>query len=290
MSLTSHLKDKNSPVLQFFEQHFHLADFIKNENNKLKSLSTILPENQTDYPWSHTGHITEYLLAIHMNLPFELLFPMRYLEHYNLEKYKQIKGYNINKKHLSGEHFEGIVSKTLYHLSCFESDLRSKPNPNYNAYIKYQLPSNCVNDLKRLYQESISTIPLFNNNDNDFIYNPTFNENLTKLIGGADADLIFEDQKNGGCLLDLKTTKNARIEKSMLYQLFGYIALDNENEFKFSKMGLYLTRQKEVVIYDLNQLLKDYSDLSSSQDLRIKFATHLFSSRFPNMLTMKSKI
>ena len=150
MSLTSHLKDKKSPVLQFFEQHFHLEEFIKNENNKLKSLSTILPETEKDYPWSHIGHITEYLLAIHMNLPFELLFPMRYLEHYNIEKYKQIKGYNINKKHLTTEHFEGIVSKTLYHLSCFESDLRSKPNPDYNSYIKYQLPGNCVKDLKRL--------------------------------------------------------------------------------------------------------------------------------------------
>lgn len=290
MSLTSHLKTKSSQVTQFFESNFNLDEFIKNENNKLKNLDTIIPKADKNYPWSHIGHITEYLLAIHMNLPFELLFPMRYLEQFNQDKYNQIKAYNINKKHLNSEHFDGIVSKTLYHLSCFETDLRSKPNPNYNEYIKYQLPQNCIDDLKRLYVESISTIPLFNNNDNDFIYNPSFNQPLTKLIGGADADLIYEDSKNGGCLLDLKTTKNPKIDKTMLFQLLGYIALDSDNEFKISKMGLYLTRQKEVVIYDLKELIKEYSNFSSVYDFRSKFATTLFNLHYPNMMNMKSKI
>lgn len=290
MSLTSHLKSKDSPVSQFFDNHFHIDEFLKIENSKLKNLETILPSNETKYPWSNIGHITEYLLAINMNLPFELLFPMRYLEHFYNEKYQKIKNYGINKKHLDTEHFDGIVSKTLYHLSCFEADLRSKPNPNYNDYIKYQLPQHCIADLKRLYKESISQIPLFNNNDNDFIYNPTFNESLTKLIGGADADLVYEHPKLGGCLLDLKTTKNPKIEKTMIYQLLGYIALDSVNSFNFNQMGLYLTRQKEVVIYDLNTFLKEYSDIENVSSLRIKFATTLFNLQYPNMTTMKPKV
>ena len=117
MSLTSHLKNKNSPIKQFFEENFNRIDlFLTKENAQLKKISTILPGNEQNYPWSKIGHITEYLLAIHMGLPLENLFPMTYLKQLNNKEYEEIKSKNINKRHLEGKEFDDIVSKTLYHL------------------------------------------------------------------------------------------------------------------------------------------------------------------------------
>lgn len=49
--------------------------------------------------------------------------------------------------------------------------------------------------------------------------NPTFNT-ASPLVGGADADVILDSQ-----LIDIKTTKDIKLDKHYLYQLVGYYLL-----------------------------------------------------------------
>jgi hypothetical protein len=51
------------------------------------------------------------------------------------------------------------------------------------------------------------------------ILNPTFND-ASMLVGGADADIILDST-----IIDIKTTKDLRLERRDLYQLLGYYLL-----------------------------------------------------------------
>lgn len=78
------------------------------------------------------------------------------------------------------------------------------------------------------------------------ILNPTFSV-ASSLVGGADADLILDD-----CLVDIKTTKEPRLDIRDFYQLIGYWLLIGlggidgaEHKFKqhdISSLGIYFSR------------------------------------------------
>jgi len=57
-------------------------------------------------------------------------------------------------------------------------------------------------------------------------------------VGGADADMIL-----GGHLIELKVTKNPRMESTWLYQLLGYFLLDYCDEYNITDLGIYMARQ-----------------------------------------------
>ncbi len=76
--------------------------------------------------------------------------------------------------------------------------------------------------------------------------NPTFGWG-SELVGGADADLII-----GDTLIDIKTTKNLRLKRSLLRQLIGYYILSEiariENpEFpRVDSIGAYFPRYAQL--------------------------------------------
>ena len=80
------------------------------------------------------------------------------------------------------------------------------------------------------------------------VLNPTFSGG--SYVGGADADLILDN-----CLLDIKCSINARIDKLQLYQVLGYVLLDFHDEYAIKRVGFYMARQCQVFIWDLDDLI-----------------------------------
>jgi hypothetical protein len=96
-----------------------------------------------------------------------------------------------------------------------------------------------------------------------FVLNPTFVG--SHEVGGADADLIV-----GGCLLDIKTTVNPRLEPWWLYQLLGYALLDYGDRHGIREVGLYYARQSTEVRWGLDELIGELSGGESPGVLELR--------------------
>ena len=90
------------------------------------------------------------------------------------------------------------------------------------------------------------------------ILNPTFGEG-SKLVGGADADLVVDDM-----LIDVKTVKKLTFSRKYLDQLIGYYALYKiggidgmpiQNEI--NKLGVYFSRYGYLYWYDLDDIIDE---------------------------------
>ncbi len=129
-----------------------------------------------------------------------------------------------------------------------------------------------VNDLQKL----INTIDPKNFHVEKYCYiNPTFGDG-SFLVGGADADLIID-----GTLIDLKVTKNLKLDRSHLNQILGYYILSliggvNEDELTrlIQKVGIYFARHgqlwksplsafgNEQTLEDFKEWFTNYADKS----------------------------
>lgn len=80
------------------------------------------------------------------------------------------------------------------------------------------------------------------------ILNPTFDG--SRDVGGADADLMVD-----GCLIDIKTSINARIEGRWLHQLLGYTLLDYSDRYHIREVAIYMARQCLMIRWPLDSLV-----------------------------------
>jgi hypothetical protein len=96
-----------------------------------------------------------------------------------------------------------------------------------------------LNDLRLLLQNC--NLELFSPKDK-IILNPTFGKG-SKLVGGADADLIIDNT-----LIDIKTTKEQKLTRPFFNQLIGYYLIyliggvDNHENTKIENVGIYFSR------------------------------------------------
>lgn len=88
--------------------------------------------------------------------------------------------------------------------------------------------------------------------------NPTFG-NASQLVGGADADLIIDDT-----LIDIKTTKNLRLDKGIFHQLVGYYILfkiggiDNSpSKPRIERLGIYYSRHGELYTIPVRAVIEE---------------------------------
>lgn len=75
------------------------------------------------------------------------------------------------------------------------------------------------------------------------LLNPTFGE-ASKLVGGADADLVIDDM-----MVDIKTTKNPNLVEDYFHQLIGYYTLYKiggidgmPQKHEINRLGIYSSR------------------------------------------------
>ena len=80
--------------------------------------------------------------------------------------------------------------------------------------------------------------------------NPTFSG--SRDVGGADADLVAN-----GCLIEIKTTIERRLDRRWAYQLLGYALLDYGDDHHITEVGFYLSRVPALVKWDLEALLTE---------------------------------
>ncbi len=282
MSLTSELNNSESPISQYFSKSFDFNSFLTNTNLELHGFYTLEPSNKIHYPWSDVGHITEYLMLIHIGLSIEELFPMQfakteYSQYYQktLLKYQDTKVFLISK-----EKFSELITD-LYKLSKIEGHFRSGKAVTAQQLNNLNATKIMLQDITNLYFKSLAVNPTINDQKNFFCYNPTFD--LSGAVGGADADLYLI-KPNGNFLIDLKTTIKPIITKDMLHQLLGYVFLDESNSHQFKEIGIYLTRQNLISCWNLEELISNYSSFKSVEEAKQKFCETVkidfFSKRF----------
>lgn len=268
MSLTSHLSNENSIVFQYFKNNFNLSSFLNEENKSLMGAYTIKPKSFNDYPWADMGHMVEYLLILHMGLPVEYLFPMRFAK----DEYPQIY-YEMKRKYdnffskLDKIDFKQL-STDLYKLSKIEGVFRNGAYQSLNYISNLNATESMRDDLKTIYDLSLSQNEVFNDSKVRFNYNPSFD--LSGIVGGADADLYML-RKEGNYLIDLKTTLKPVVKDEMIYQLLGYVFLDKSNKHKINKIGLYLPRQNLISEWLIEELIVKNSVFKSTEDAQNSF-------------------
>lgn len=78
------------------------------------------------------------------------------------------------------------------------------------------------------------------------VINPMFTEKGV----GYNGDLIVD-----GCLVDVKTTVQPKLSREWIYQLLHYVLLDNEDRYSIREVGIYFTRQQELLRWPISDLL-----------------------------------
>jgi hypothetical protein len=88
------------------------------------------------------------------------------------------------------------------------------------------------------------------------VLNPTFGAG-TRLVGGADADLILDDT-----ILEIKTTKTLELRQATYNQLIGYYILSVIGgvdgigyQFVARKLGIYFSRFGEIHTFDIKDVV-----------------------------------
>lgn len=266
MSLTKHLSTDNSPVAQYFKTYFNFKPFLEEENSGLVGAYTIRPKSFDNYPWADMGHIVEYLLVLHLGISIEQLLPMRFAKDNYSSIFSEMKNKygNFNTKSI---HFKQLTDD-LYKLSKVEAVYRNGVYTSLSSIQNLTSTYFMQEDLKTIYELSLSQIELFNNKNVKLKYNPTFD--LSSSVGGADADLYII-RPGGNYLLDLKTTVKPVVKEDMMCQLLGYVFLDKTNQHKFKDVGLYLPRQNLISEWNIEDLIKNYSTFKSMEEAKVNF-------------------
>ena len=154
---------------------------------------------------------------------------------------------------------EALLNRYCVGLALFEQCFRAFAQPSWSLFngdvsswadLLQIAPAHWIDDLcamSELFYDQME-----GRFTEDAVLNPTFDG--SRYVGGADADMILDS-----CLVDLKTTINAKIKGIELYQLLGYSLLDFSNRYGIEQVGFYLPRQGRFLTWQLEDLIKRLS-------------------------------
>lgn len=291
MSLTSHLKDPQSPIAQFMKLRLsNTRPITTRVNSELRSATTLLPSNfGPGYPWALVGMAVDYRLRYYFAATpsqqfvayqgaydlaaqlfanpttFEQLGEARsshasfYEDVESLDAFFEDLNQFVATIQIAGKRIAATDDEHLARyciaLSLFETFFRSgqihelllAPAVCANAdELLARVETTWARDVcqigQRFYEEHASLLT------GPYILNPTFVGSVD--VGGADADFVVD-----GCLIDIKTTKNPKIEPSWLYQIVGYLLLDYDDTFAIRSVGIYMARQGKLFKWSADDLL-----------------------------------
>jgi hypothetical protein len=110
-----------------------------------------------------------------------------------------------------------------------------------------------IEDLRQLH-ESIPEGDL--RADDICLLNPTFGK-ASRLVGGADADLLLDDT-----LIEVKTLREASLSRDTFNQLLGYYTLhviggigDLDEKPTIRRVGVYFSRHAHLFAIDLDEIV-----------------------------------
>ena len=266
MSLTSFLKQPD--VIKNFRQHF--------EPPKIRLTKTLLAPPLTNH-YSLVGTAFDYLLRFYI----ERLNKNAICGHWVAEQSLRILeeeeewGYDIaNKKQITPDD-SPVVARALsvfkqaqiahrHYLSTseltdqlLESAIHlAQLDPIYRAgFIDENLGKAHKEDVKDLRNLIALVKPKLFLSNSLCLLNPDFGK-ASKLVGGADADLLMDD-----ALIDIKTVKDCVLKPDYYYQLLGYFILhqlsaiaDLKPKPKINKIGVYFSRHGHLELFDLQDI------------------------------------
>lgn len=302
MSLTSHLKDHQSPLARFMKEHFSNTRGITTPiNSQLRSATTLLPSVWgSGYPWALIGMAVDYRLRYY----FAATPSQQFVAHQGAYLLAMMSGASNSgqSRALQAPHtpfyedfellqafFEGLdqfvattqtsgkllsvsddehLARYCIALSLFEVYFRSGRVDEL-----FSTPIACMNEEellarvettwardvcqigRRFYEQHAPLLM------KPCVLNPTFMGSGD--VGGADADFVVD-----GCLIDIKTTKNPKIESNWLYQIVGYLLLDYKDTLAMRSVGIYMARQGKLFRWSVDELLA-----TLAQDSTVTLAT-----------------
>ena len=292
MSLTKHLNDKTSPVRQFLDQRFpNTRNITRVTNGRLKELMTFRQYDQVPYGTIGTAldyriryffaitpsrDLVAYLGAIIVSVGFEEDGSFSSESQQTIDSTRSMSSMAVQRFFHSldkalenllppGRFLDSYEEEELLRycivLALFEQCARATPSNKSPLFTAGEDPT--VEQLLGLAQEhwvddlyALTTLFIKKFEGKKFrqtMLNPVFRGG--RDVDGADADLILD-----GCLIDIKTTIHPKITKLYLYQLFGYALLDYDDTHKIRSLGLYMSRQNELLEWTVLELLNQVMD------------------------------
>ncbi len=243
MSLTSYLSDKNHPELKTkFKTEFPFPGF----NFKDTIIAAPMTSN-----YGIIGTAFDYLLRFYLQFhnKNKCIVNDVWVAEYGYEGIKHAwKGDKTNLAKLSKRFSDAQLRHKLF---IENGNLTSVLISDTLFLAKLDLYVRCRLIAPDMFIENLLDIEDLNNlfnaiNSNNFIVeeicflNPHFGEG-SALVYGADADIILDDT-----LIDVKVSKNLKIERGYLNQIIGYYILSLIGKINFEYSGKII---KNVGIY-----------------------------------------
>lgn len=307
MSLTSEINNPKSPVGVFFRKRFPNTRAMVTEcNRSLRDAETICPTERIGVDFGTLGTAIDYRLRYYFAVtPSEDLvawsgaqmvsdggYPNGLVERVlgdrvvELVKIPEsiVEGFFRNLDVMLADlqpagrklnrDDESLLNRYCVGLALFEQCFRALPLPSWSLFsddvsswedVLQIAPFHWIDDLcsmSELFYDQMG-----GRFREDAVLNPNFDGSA--YVGGADADVIL-----GSCLIDFKTTINAKIDGSGLYQLLGYSLLDFSNRYGIEQAGFYLPRQGRFLTWQLEDLIQRLSggDPTPIEELRSEFS------------------
>ncbi len=262
MTLSSQLKDKNSPVSKWFRTHMDASlyrKFAQAVNYEATEYPVEIMPNHSEYGMAGTafdysfrwliGPLHEEIVAAHAALFLFLTHKWTEAPKF-VSKIIQIgnASQEIEKKAtlsiiLAWFDTYGRSGKITPALQFLLENQNSIDWESVNSLISKEL----AEDVTRLTYAALTTWG--KDLDKAFILNPTFAG--SRSVGGADADWITEE-----VLYDCKTTKIDRpFGRETLLQTLAYAFLDYDNQYNIHSLGWYYARRNLRIVYPLDEIL-----------------------------------
>jgi hypothetical protein len=235
MSLTTQLKDKNSPVSRWFNQWLdrHAAQrLVSQYNDRIQGVSPLLVQGANP---ALVGTAFDYLFR------------------WTVDK--------LNPDHLVARIGAGLQDDLdNYYRIVYDGNNRPALRPNYSVSLAYyervargNTPLADPAEDKTIADVALLGKSIFEVWELKTIHkwypNPSFVGSID--VGGADADFIAD-----GVLYDIKCSRVKRpMLSEHLLQVLGYMLLDYHHRYELSGIGFYYARQKLRIRMPIDQVL-----------------------------------
>lgn len=303
MSLSSHLRNKNSPIRDFIRSQFpNTKEFLEEDRRWIKNVPVILPD--AELPLNTIGTAIDYRIRYYFSVtPHSELVAFKgaaLLQAWPSSPFA-MRDYtllSVNERGIEepvlSDVFRSLVELTRDNepvgrrlpadeedtlnrycvvLALFEEVFRAGLSLNSplatGKFADYEsllgiAESHWLDDLRNLSWKFFDEFEYLLQLPHTL--NPKFDG--SRDVGGADADLVID-----GKLIDIKTTRWPQLLSDWIWQLLGYTLLDYSDDNQINAIALYMARQGVLVDWDLNEALEILcpGDTPSIAELRCQF-------------------
>ncbi len=263
MSLTSELRNQNSPLKKWFDSKLNdaILKLVSNHNNLMCRQQIIRPVDGTDF--ALVGNAVCYAVRKHLSQRANDVNWM-----YNTIANMGAKKLNVIPLLEKCATYTNVPEEEAYKcllLSALEGKGRmgisNHPilQPFINGEKLFQLDKQFFNKWHPSITDAaaiIKTIPktwqfCANGINSKIISNATFS--LSNCIGGADAQIICDNR-----LIDVRTSaKRQPFTIDNLYQQIGYCLLDTDDMYSIRELVWYYSRQQALFTYPIEKLFRN---------------------------------